>query len=214
MIEINKITKSFGNQQIISNFSLNILEGERIYIVGENGSGKTTLLNIILGFIKADSGQVKLDANLEKIGVIYQGIERDKYFNVQEDLYLEGILHDIDLDIIDNSKFFNKKNYKKKIVNLSGGEWQKLQILKALSCKPDILVTDEITTGLDYESRSTLYKMLNDSFTDRQLTYLSVSHYEEEINLFATKVLFLKDGVVTIYDNKNKDFLFERMIND
>lgn len=208
MININGVTKNFDHNNILKGISLNIAEGERVYITGKNGSGKTTLLNILLGFENYDRGNVNMDVDPSDVQIIYQNQERDQYLTVADEMELATILHGGVLNS-EYEQFLNISNKKKRLSKLSGGEWQKLQVIKSIAASPKVLITDEITTGLDYESRKSLYEILKTFLSKNKSTYLSVSHYEEEINLFADKVVTLKEGFLYTYDNKNKDFKFE-----
>lgn len=208
MIHINGVTKSFDHKKVLKGISLDITEGERVYITGKNGSGKTTLLNILLGFENSDKGNVSMEASPSDVQVIYQNQERDQYLTVADEIELASILHGGTLNS-QYEKFLNIPNKKKRLTKLSGGEWQKLQVIKSIASTPKIMITDEITTGLDFESRRSLYDILETFLSKNKATYLSVSHYEEEINLFADKVVTLKDGFLYMYDNRNKDFKFE-----
>lgn len=208
MIHISGVTKSFDHKSILKGISLDIVEGERVYITGKNGSGKTTLLNILLGFEDPDRGDTSIDANFSDIQVIYQNQERDQYLTVADEIKLASILHGGVLNA-EYEQFLDISNKKKRLSKLSGGEWQKLQVIKSIAANPKVMITDEITTGLDFESRKSLYDILERFLNKNKSTYLSVSHYEEEINLFADRVLTLQDGFLHTYDNKNKDFKFE-----
>ncbi|MBC6309827.1 ATP-binding cassette domain-containing protein [Listeria sp. FSL L7-1582] len=211
MIKLSDVSKKFGKKEVINHLSVEINDGEKIFITGKNGSGKTTLLNLILGFEKSSQGEILLDYLPQDVQIIFQNQQRDQYFSIKEDLYLETILHGTN-DFQVFMPFLNVDDMSKRLMKLSGGEWQKLQVIKAISSQPKLLITDEITTGLDYESRNLVYELLQEYFSENEVTYISVSHYIEEINKFADKVLYLKDGKSILYDNTNRDFTYEEEI--
>ncbi|PEP21569.1 hypothetical protein CN582_01125 [Bacillus wiedmannii] len=207
LITIENLNKSFKTKQLLKDFSFEFKKGENIFITGKNGAGKTTLINMILGFEKLDKGKISINLDKHDIGMVFQKIDRDQYLTVENELEISKILHS-NSKIDDYVDFLNIEDLQRRSSKLSGGEWQKLQVIKAISFKPKILITDEISTGLDYLSRESLYELLKKYLTNNDTTYISVSHYEDEINLFADKVLVMNNGEVEVYDNRNKDFTF------
>ncbi|MGE8016323.1 MULTISPECIES: ATP-binding cassette domain-containing protein [Bacillus] len=207
LITIENLNKSFKTKQLLKDFSFEFKKGENIFITGKNGAGKTTLINMILGFEKLDKGKISINIDKHDIGMVFQKTDRDQYLTVENELEISKILHS-NSKIDDYVDFLNIEDLQRRSSKLSGGEWQKLQVIKAISFKPKILITDEISTGLDYLSRESLYELLKKYLTNNDTTYISVSHYEDEINLFADKVLVMNNGEVEVYDNRNKDFTF------
>ncbi|WP_193663590.1 ATP-binding cassette domain-containing protein [Bacillus mycoides] len=207
LITIENLNKSFKTKQLLKDFSFEFKKGENIFITGKNGAGKTTLINMILGFEKLDKGKISINLDKHDIGMVFQKTDRDQYLTVENELEISKILHS-NSKIDDYVDFLNIEDLQRRSSKLSGGEWQKLQVIKAISFKPKILITDEISTGLDYLSRESLYELLKKYLTNNDTTYISVSHYEDEINLFADKVLVMNNGEVEVYDNRNKDFTF------
>ncbi|MGH0780461.1 MULTISPECIES: ATP-binding cassette domain-containing protein [Bacillus cereus group] len=207
LITIENLNKSFKTKQLLKDFSFEFKKGENIFITGKNGAGKTTLINMILGFEKLDKGTISINIDKHDIGMVFQKTDRDQYLTVENELEISKILHS-NSKIDDYVDFLNIEDLQRRSSKLSGGEWQKLQVIKAISFKPKILITDEISTGLDYLSRESLYELLKKYLTNNDTTYISVSHYADEINLFADKVLVMNNGEVEVYDNRNKDFTF------
>ncbi|MFV0288014.1 MAG: metal ABC transporter ATP-binding protein [Mycoplasmatales bacterium] len=187
MIKIKDFNYQINGEQILSNINLTINDGDYIAIVGDNGSGKTTLFHFILGLKKITTGEIFIDNTKvedykawEKIGYIAQKniIKHDIPITVQEylNLYAKDTKQKDQLII----KFQIQELLKKQYLKLSGGQAQRVNIVKALLKNPKYLILDEPNTGLDKEQRNKLYQMLHD-LNKEGITIIIVTHNIEEI---------------------------------
>lgn len=223
MIEIKNLCKSYGQKEnkidVLKNVSLTIEQGKIVCILGPSGSGKSTLLNIIGGIDKAGSGEVivagknisqmtkgDLEAyRRQKIGYVFQfynlisdlnvleNIEVGKYL-AKDPLDLENLV--LDLGIYDQLyKFPNE---------ISGGQAQRTSIARALIKRPDILICDEPTGALDYDSAKEVLVLLEKMNRDYNSTILIASH-NIQISKMCDYVLSLHNGLVKSFiENKEK----------
>lgn len=182
LIEAKNVSKKYGNKQVLNQLHLKIEKGSLVAYLGTNGAGKSTTIKILTGLLKASSGEV-IKAKDLKVGMVFQ----------------ESIL-DGDLKVIDNLKnrfklykdqdkeWFNKMidltgiNHilNQKYKTLSGGQRRRVDIARALIHKPDILFLDEPTTGLDIQSRESLWHLFRKLQKEEQLTLFLTTHYLEE----------------------------------
>ncbi|WP_031542025.1 ABC transporter ATP-binding protein [Mesoplasma photuris] len=204
MIKINNITKKYSETSGNFDINLNIKEGECYGIVGPNGAGKTTLIRQLLGFIKPDSGEIKINnidtwKNREEImnsigyvageislyddmtGLAYLKLNKNLKDNVDW-LFVENLLKHFDID------------GKTKIKKMSKGMKQKIAIIAAVMNKPKILVLDEPTSGLDPVMQDQFNDLVIKMKNEYKSTIIICSHIFEEVSILADKVIILKDG--------------------
>ncbi|MDO5714002.1 MAG: ABC transporter ATP-binding protein [Tissierellia bacterium] len=184
-------------------------EGDRIGIIGANGAGKTTLLKGILNLVPW-TGMVHMDISRKDIGVHLQS---NMYVNtVPIKLIMETVLgsslknHPKALELIE---FFNFDHcLKRKFKELSGGEKQRLTLILVLAKESPLVFFDEVTSGLDFETRQDLMELLLRWYQGKKTTLCFISHYYEELEDLANKILFLHKGQVI--DFGNKEDLFQK----
>ena len=164
IIEISHLNKAFGSVRAVSDLSFHVRSGELFAFLGVNGAGKSTTISIMCGQLKADSGSVRisgLDADKDiseitrRLGVVFQGSVLDKPLSVRDNLEsraaLYGItgrafetrLHELS-GLLDFSDLLDRR-----VGKLSGGQRRRIDIARALLHRPEILILDEPTTGLD-----------------------------------------------------------------
>ncbi|AUB31242.1 ATP-binding cassette domain-containing protein [Spiroplasma floricola] len=225
MIEIKNIVKKYKKNEVLRGIDLTISDNEAIAILGSNGCGKTSLAEIIAKFIKPTSGEVtyfdqnKKNAN-KKVGMQFQ----DGSWPIGTRVY----------DLI---KFFKNKEYfeteefkelsevfslqeiiKKDMCSLSGGQRQRTNCFLSIINKPDILILDELITGLDLEMQIKLVNFFKKYKEENKIILLIVSHIPEEVESLCERIIILKDGLV-YEDEKLKEVqkkygsLRERMIH-
>lgn len=202
MIHVEKIKKNYGNNQVLKGINLSIEKGSCTALVGRNGSGKTTLVDVICQVTKANGGNVHYAFDEKKlfdhIGVQIQDAQFDKRLKVKDILNLWTSIYGeakVDLeeliDLLDLKPIMNNRSDR-----LSGGQRQKLSILLSLFHDPELLIFDELTTGLDATSREDVQQYLKMLNKKRGKTIFMVSHYMDEVEALCDKVYFLKDGVI------------------
>jgi putative ABC transport system ATP-binding protein len=227
MLELNNVSKNYieGNttHSVLNDFDLNIRKGEIVILLGKSGSGKSTLLNIISGIDIPDSGSVKIagtditklsekDRTLvrrQKIGFIFQFFNLIPTLTVKENLQLPLELNnDTDQEeriksILSEVGLLDRANtYPDK---LSGGEQQRIAIARALIHDPDIILADEPTGNLDYETGLQIVDLLDRVVKQKGKTMIMVTHSKDVIGL-ADRIFSLKEGKLT---ESKKETAFE-----
>lgn len=195
LIEIEHLSKRFGEVQAVDDLSFRVKEGELFAFLGVNGAGKSTTINILCGQLPKDSGTVTVcgidsddDTGLIKrsLGVVFQNSVLDKDLSVQDNLRSRGALYGI------YGKAFQKRLeelaelldfkelLKRPVGKLSGGQRRRIDIARALLHQPKILVLDEPTTGLDPQTRNLLWQVVSQLRREENLTVFLTTHYMEE----------------------------------
>ena len=209
MIRIENLAKSYGSNHVLKGVDLSIEKGSCTALVGRNGSGKSTLVDIVCKAKKANSGVIRYDFEESKIfdhiGIQIQDAQFDGRLKVKEiiDLWKSiygGAKADLNelVEILELRAVMNNRSDR-----LSGGQRQKLSILLALFHDPQLLIFDELTTGLDASTRDDVQEYLKMINKDRDKTIFIVSHYMDEVEALCDKVYFLKNGV--IFDSGSPD---------
>ncbi|AKI97837.1 metal ABC transporter ATP-binding protein [Kosmotoga pacifica] len=185
ILRVENLNYSIGRNQILKNISFEINRGEFVGLIGPNGAGKSTLIRAIIGELEGFQGKVEVKG---KIGYLPQqnNFERDFPITVRDT---------VAMGLYKNKgpfKFFNKADWKKvrnllemvgvaelsdrRIGVLSGGEYQRVMLARALATDPEILILDEPEAGIDEMGKTSFYKLLNELKKEIELTLLMVSH--------------------------------------
>lgn len=201
ILEIQDVSFSYGDSEVLKNINLAIHKGDYIGLVGGNGTGKTTLLKIILGLLKPDSGNIKLFGqdsksfkDWSKIGYVPQKVTNfDVNFpaTVEEVVLMGrfgrlGLFHkttDHDLKKVDEAlEHVDMLDHKHKIIgDLSGGQQQRVFIARALAGEPEIIFLDEPTVGVEKDIRDEFYALLRKLNRELNLTVVLVTHDIESV---------------------------------
>jgi ABC-2 type transport system ATP-binding protein len=209
VIDVQHVTKTYGDRRAVDGVSLQVEEGEIFAILGPNGAGKTTLVEAIAGLRAIDSGQIRVlgldprrdrDALRQQLGVQLQESALPDNLRVWEalDLYASfyanpadrrKLLEVLGLEGVRNTRF----------AKLSGGEKQRLSIALALVGNPRIAVLDELATGLDPQARRDTWELIEDT-RDRGVTVLLVTHFMEEAERLADRIALIDGGRLVALD--------------
>ncbi len=216
MIKINELQKSFGKLNVLRAIDLTIDDGQVYAIVGPNASGKTTLIKSILGLVKPDSGSIEVNgdhvngdcAYRHNLGYMPQIARFPENLTVKEVLDLvrdlRGNPEQTDDELISGFKL--EKEMNKALKNLSGGTRQKVSAVIAFLFKPQTLILDEPTAGLDPVSSSLLKdKIMKERAAGK--TFILTSHIISEIDELADRIVFLLDG--NIFYEGTKDMVHQ-----
>ncbi|MGP1534688.1 MAG: metal ABC transporter ATP-binding protein [Dialister pneumosintes] len=180
----------------LSGVNLLVPKGSYISIVGNNGCGKSTLLKLILGFLSPTTGTIQIKTN--KIGYVPQRQEFNSAFpiTVQEVIYSYGkLLHMKNINVCEILSITQMQDFKNQLVgDLSGGQYQRMLIARALMGTPDLLVLDEPSTGVDISSQKEIYKILRELNKNKKLTILSVEHNLYAATESSSMIYHLSDG--------------------
>ena len=195
IIEIEGLSKSFGDVRAVDNLSFCVKEGELFAFLGVNGAGKSTTINIICSQLSKDSGHVIIDGCdldkkrediKEKIGVVFQSSVLDSALTVYDNLQSRAALYGIVGEEFKNRleelcALLNLRELLKRTVGkLSGGQKRRIDIARALLHKPKILILDEPTTGLDPQTRKNLWDVIYSLRKNDNMTVFLTTHYMEE----------------------------------
>ncbi len=206
VLMISNLSKAYGSRVLFENTNLQIQRGEHVAIIGDNGTGKTTLLKIINNMVNADSGEIRLGANVT-IGYYdqeQQVLDDSKtLFDEMSDAY-PGLNNTRIRNVLAAFMFTGDDCYKR-IGNLSGGERGRISLAKLMLSGANLLILDEPTNHLDMESKGILENALN-SYTG---TLLYVSHDRYFINQTAHRILDLRNERFTEYLG-NYDYYLEK----
>lgn len=213
-LEIHDLKKGFGEgenrTEVLKGISFEVERGEICVLLGPSGSGKSTLLNIIGGIDNADAGYVAIDGERtadmsEKVltsyrrkhlGYVFQMYNLIPNLNVKENIEVGAYLSDSPLDIDDLLRTLGLYEHRHKVPNqLSGGQQQRVSIGRAIVKNPDILLCDEPTGALDYNTSKEILKLIEDVNKKYGNTVIMVTH-NEAIRHMADHVIKLRDGSV------------------
>jgi phospholipid/cholesterol/gamma-HCH transport system ATP-binding protein len=218
-VKLSNITKKFGEQTVHNNLNLELPKGKTSVIVGHSGAGKSVMLKYILGLVQPDSGEVLVEgSNITKLrqkqlydirskfGVLFQGAALLDSLNVYDNVALplrektklkeneikESVMEKLDLmGIADSIHKFPAE--------LSGGMQKRVGLARALQRKPEIVLFDEPTTGLDPETTHNIYKLFKSTQQKLGYTAIIVSHD-------IPKVFSIADYIAVLYNGSIQDF--------
>ena len=222
IIEIKHLSKSFGQVKAVRDLSFCVKQGELFAFLGVNGAGKSTTISIMCGQLAKDSGEVdicgkSIDTGMEdiaaRLGVVFQNSVLDKALSVKDNLKCRAALYGITgkefkqrldelTEMLELSDILARP-----VGKLSGGQRRRADIARALINKPEILILDEPTTGLDPQTRRLLWDVVTKLRKDERLTVFLTTHYMEEASE-ADYVIILDGGQIaaegTPVELKNK----------
>lgn len=211
IIQIDHLNKSFGEVKAVQDLSFRVKRGELFAFLGVNGAGKSTTISILCGQLPRDGGSVtvcgkNIDSSLDeiktRIGVVFQNSVLDSALSVYDNLRFRAALYGITGErfkerLNELSELLSFKDILNRIVGkLSGGQRRRIDIARALFHKPEILVLDEPTTGLDPQTRKLLWDVVTDLRKKENLTVFLTTHYMEEA-ADADYVVILDSGKIS-----------------
>jgi len=214
-ISINNVKKSYGSLDALKGVDLTINRGEFFGLLGPNGAGKSTLINIIAGLANADSGLVSVLGHdvvadyreaRQALGVVPQELVFDAFFSVREVLKIQsgyfglGKENDAWVDeLLEALALTDKANVNMRA--LSGGMKRRVLIAQALVHKPEVVILDEPTAGVDVELRKLLWGFV-EQLNQKGHTIVLTTHYLEEAEKLCDRIAILNHGEVIALDTK------------
>lgn len=213
MLEVKNIFKSFDGKEILNGINLKIEKGEKVIIIGPSGSGKSTLLRCLNLLETIDSGEiifkenkidktVKIDEYRQKIGMVFQQFNLFNNMTVKENIMLAPV--NLKLKAKEEAEKETKKLLKRinlsskanKYPNqLSGGEKQRVAIIRALAMNPEIMLFDEPTSALDPEMVGEVLNLMKEVANDN-MTMVIVTHEMDFAKEIASRVIFMDNGKI------------------
>lgn len=231
VLECCDLYKKFGKKEILKGISLEANEGDILGFIGPNGAGKTTTIKLILGLQSITSGSVKINGfdiqkdftkAIQKVGTIVENPDLYMYMSGYENLKMISNLYSgITKERIDEViKFVGLENrIKDKVSKYSLGMRQRLGIAQAILHKPNLLVLDEPTNGLDPEGIKQIKDLIVKLAKEENMAVLISSHNLLELESFCTKITIIKNGEIvetsTIEEAKkvNKDSIYHLVVD-
>lgn len=211
IIKMNNVRKSFdGKINVIENLSLDINEGEFVTLLGPSGCGKTTILRMIGGFDKPTEGEILLDGsdismlapNERPVNTVFQKYALFPHLNVYDNiafgLKLKQLTKaEIDRKVSEVLELVDLEGFEKRsITTLSGGQQQRIAIARAVVNEPRVLLLDESLSALDYKMRKEMQLELKSMHKRLGITFIFVTHDQEEALTMSDKIVVLADGKV------------------
>lgn len=222
IIRIEHLNKSFGDVRAVNDLSFRVKQGELFAFLGVNGAGKSTTISILCGQLRKDSGNVWIkgieadkagNQTKRMFGVVFQDSVLDRPLTVRENLKSRAALYGITglafekrlqelVEILDFRDFINRP-----VGKLSGGQRRRIDIARALLHRPEILILDEPTTGLDPQTRLLIWDIIEKLRVEEKLTVFLTTHYMEEAANAGYVVILDKGSIVaegTPFELKNE----------
>ena len=210
MIQVSNLVKSYKDIRAVDDISFYVRKGDLFAFLGPNGAGKSTTVDVICTFLKQDSGSVIINGNQlgvdddaihADIGVVFQEGVLDILLTVRENLVIRGAMYGLKGEKLDNAikrvekltsltDFLNRQYGK-----LSGGQKRRADIARALIHEPKILFLDEPTTGLDPQTRQSIWESIKELQKNTNTTVFFSTHYMEEVT-FANYVVIIDKGKI------------------
>jgi len=208
LVEVQSLIKRYGERVALAGLSLSLKAGEWVALLGPNGAGKSTLFQVLTGLFAADEGDVRVagrslrespSAALRHIGVVFQQMSLDLDLSVRANLRFHAALHGLPRALADQRITADceargmSADLNRAVRELSGGNRRKVELVRALLHRPEVLLMDEPTVGLDPKSRRELLAAIRADVQQRRSSVLWATHLVEEAE-GADRVIVLHKG--------------------
>ena len=210
LLEVRAVAKRFGAREVLKNISLNIASGEFLTLLGESGSGKTTLLRLIAGFEQPTSGEIWMSCERldtlppykRRVNTVFQNYALFPHLSVRDNvaygLRVQGVPKneiparvDEALNMMKMAEFAAARPSR-----LSGGQQQRVALARALVNRPQLLLLDEPLSALDANLRKQMQSELKTLQREIGITFLFVTHDQEEAMALSDRIALLRDGAL------------------
>jgi len=218
-VEIHNVYKNYGKSQVLENISFAIERGERFGLIGPNGAGKSTLIDVMTGLTPLNSGEIYIDGKKvpndivkirEQIGLVPQEIALMQELNAPSNLEYFGGLYGLSgqtlkgriaeaLDIVGLADEQDKA-----VKKFSGGMQRRLNIAAGILHRPQLLILDEPTVGVDAQSRNKIFEFIKYMNEEYNTTVLYTSHYMEEVEALCERLFILDNGEQVGYGSQEE----------
>lgn len=204
ILSVENVKKSYHKVQAVKDISFNVRRGECFGLLGPNGAGKSTTMEMIQRLITPDAGRIQLfdqplsKQMMEKIGVQHQNTSLPLYLTVREtlDLFRNMYANSLPLDdVIDRYQLKSFQHHRND--KISGGQKQRLLFAMAMVHRPELVLLDEPTTGLDPQARRHLWSMI-EQLKAQEVSVLLTTHYMEEAQLLCDRLAIVDQGEIII----------------
>lgn len=211
ILEVSNIDKYYGNQRVLSGLDWQIVPGQVVGLLGRNGAGKSTLIECLLGLREVDGGSVRLfgedvamlsPETRARIGYVPQSSDLFEWMTPHQVLaYFKALYphwNDAKVGALLARWGFDALKCARPVSKLSGGEKQRLSIIRALAHDPQLLVLDEPVSALDPVGRRDFLRELVEGVIERDTTVLFSTHILSDLERVAMDLAFLRDGRITL----------------
>ena len=231
MLEVKNICKSFDGKEVLKNIILKVEKGEKVIIIGPSGSGKSTFLRTLNLLELIDSGEIifennkiniktNIDQYRQNIGMVFQNFNLFNNLTVKENIMLAPVTlkmkskEEAEKEAKELLKKINLKDKANKYPNqLSGGEKQRVAIIRALAMNPEIMLFDEPTSALDPEMVGEVLNLMKE-VADENMTMVIVTHEMDFAKEIGSRIIFMDNGKIVeqgtpeeIFENPNSSRL-------
>ena len=224
-IEIRDLKKSFGSKHILTGLDLDIIEGEILCVIGKSGTGKSVIMKHLTGILKPDSGEIivdgkyysassqdELDALISKFGILFQGAALFDSMNIYDNVAFglrrrkvsEEEISPLVKSLLAQVELYNVED--KMPSELSGGMQKRVGLARALAVKPEIMLYDEPTTGVDPITAVAVDKLILKMRDEFKITSVVVTHDINSACRIADRIAMLYDGKI-IYIGSPDDIM-------
>jgi ABC-2 type transport system ATP-binding protein len=184
-------------------------DNQLVAMLGPNGAGKSTLMSVLSRMISPDTGSVIAPRSREQLAIVFQTPALDELLTVRENILLAGAMHGLNRsetlahlsELAEPLHITDRLN--DQVRHLSGGLKRRADLVRALIARPDVLLLDEPTTGLDIEAREQFWSFLDSMRRQRPMTILLATHLTQEADR-AERVLLMRDGTIIADDSPTK----------
>lgn len=208
---VNELRKTYGSLVAVNNISFTVRTGSLFAFLGQNGAGKSTTINIICNILNKDSGKIfvsgydsdrHVQAIKSQVGIVFQNSVLDTLLSPKENLTIRAAFYGIRgnklkerlkslADMLDLHSFFDRP-----VGKLSGGQKRRVDIARAMIHSPKLLVLDEPTTGLDPQTRISVWNLVNNLREKTGMTVFLTTHYMEEAEKSTYVVIMDKGNII------------------
>lgn len=215
MLEVQNLTKRFGEKTAVNNVSFQVHPGDAFGLLGPNGAGKSTTISMIAALLSPDSGEVLLDGHSikrderyvkERIGLVPQTIALYDHMTAEENLQFWGTVYGLTGSKLKDNidwclQVAGLAEHRKQIVKkYSGGMQRRLNIAVGMVHRPQVLIMDEPTVGIDPQSRNHILETVKQLNSDGT-TVIYTSHYMEEVQFLCKRLAIMDQGKMIAYGN-------------
>lgn len=210
LISVKNLEKSFKGNQVLKKISFDVHVGEILCILGPNGAGKTTTINILTAALKSDGGEItfrgkpvgrQLRAYKQSLGIVPQDLSLYEELSAEQNLRFFASLYGLHgkalQDAVDRALIFAGLSDRRqdKVKTFSGGMKRRLNIACAVAHRPELVIMDEPTVGIDPQSRNYILASIK-KLRDEGMTVIYTTHYMEEVEVISTRIIILDHGTI------------------
>lgn len=218
-VKVKNVTKRFNDKLVLDNISFEIKRGDIFGFIGPNGAGKSTLINIMTGLLKPSSGDIELGGNSilkapieakKLIGLVPQELALMETFSAYDNLEYFGAFYGLSgrrlkeriKEALDITGLYERR--KDKVKKFSGGMKRRLNLAAAIMHRPEILIMDEPTVGVDPQSRNCIFEFIRRINKEDSTTVIYTSHYMEEVESLCKDIFIIDSGKEIAFGSKEE----------